>query len=525
MVDGQGRVPPSQRGSSTALIDAGGSRHRRRDPAPTTRWQRGRASLSALFPGASGLATSRRGLWIALLAVAVGTVVSLLRTTGTGPLQSIWEEDARDVLNDALNLSAVRAIVRPVAGYYLVFPRLLGEVATLFPVSWAAAVLSVSSALVVALLVVQVYVASGAHLTSPLARLLVSAPLLIAPSAENAFAEIYNRPVGLHFFAIYALFWLLLWTPSGRWGKAGQLSTVGLTAVSTILIIAYLPLALLRVIVRRDRLSFALFGLVLAGSALQFSSVLGGVAGRASAPRLDPIWAAATYFFWEVPNSLLGFDATKKLSILYPNLLDGARHEVGLVAVSLAIPVVVMFAAIIGARRGLLRPKWLVGGLAAGYSVWLHVFMVSANGDVAMRYVLPIELLLFAALVVILNPAWKLDPRASRASLVPRSSWAPLAVLGVFLLVVAAFNYRWDNTYRNRAPVWTDQVRQAKAECLRKPRLSHVIVRGGPQPFWSIVAVPCHDLIGRHPCQEPTCEYLDPPQGLGPPRPATLNPR
>ncbi|MDT5025781.1 MAG: hypothetical protein QOE61_2207, partial [Micromonosporaceae bacterium] len=296
MVDGQGRVPPSQRGSSTALIDAVGARHRRRHPAPTTRWQRARASLSALFPGASGLAASRRGLRFALLAVAVGTVVSLLRTTGTGPLQSIWEEDARDVLNDALNLSAVRAIIRPVAGYYLVFPRLLGEVTTLFPVSWAAAVLSVSSALVVALLTVQVYVASGAHLTNPLARLLVSAPLLAAPAAENVFAEIYNRPVGLHFFAMYALFWLLLWTPSGRWGKAGQLSTVGLTAVSTILIIGYLPLALLRLIVRRDRLSFALFGLVLAGSGLQFSSVLGGVTGRASAARLDPIWAAATYF-------------------------------------------------------------------------------------------------------------------------------------------------------------------------------------------------------------------------------------
>jgi hypothetical protein len=504
MVDGHGPVPP-QRGPGAALVDAVCPRPGRAGAEPATPWRRTRGSVSALFPPASGLATSWRGRSLAVLAIAVGVVLSLARTAGTGPLQSIWEEDARDVLADALNLPAARAIIKPVAGYYIVFPRLLGEVATLFPVSWAAAVLSISAAAVVAVLAVQVYVASGAHLSSWLARLLVSAPLLIAPSAENYLAEIYNRPVCLHFFAMYALFWLLLWTPSGGWGKAGQLTTVGCTAASTILIIGYLPLALVRLILRRDRLSLALFGLVLAGSAVQFSGVLVGVTGRATSPRLDPIWALATYLFWEIPTSLLGFSASQALSLKDQDVLDGARHQVGLVAVSLAIPVLIVFAAIIGARRGLLRPNWLLAGLAVGTSAWLHVFMVSSNGDVAMRYVLPIQSLLFAGMVVVLGP----DPdRFASWRMRPRGSWAPLAALGLILLVVSAFNYRWDNTYRHRAPVWTHQVRQAAKECRHKPALSHVIVRSGPAPFWSIVAVPCHDLIGQPICQEPMCEYL-----------------
>jgi hypothetical protein len=484
------------------------------DPA-ASRYQRARALLSTLFPDAARVTTSRLGVQIALLAIVVGTVVSLLRTTGTGPLQSIWEEDARDILDDALNMPAAKAILRPVAGYYVIFPRLLGELATMFPISWAAAVLSISSALVTALLAVQIYVASGAHLSNRLARFLVSAPLLVAPTGENFLSEIYNRPVCLHFFAMYALFWLLLWTPSSRWGKAGLLSTVGMTAVSTILIIGYVPLALFRLYLRRDRLSLALLGLTVGGTALQVSSLMTGVTGRgAVAPRLDPIWTATTYLFWVVPNSLLGFNATERLTMVEPNSLSGAGPD-PIVAVALAIPVLVVVIAIVAARRGLLSPKWLLGGLIAVYGFWLHAFMVSSNGNVTMRYLPPVELLLFAAMVVILIPAKGVGPRWS---------WAPLAALGVLILVVSAFNYRWDNTLRHYAPQWTDQIRQAANECRRDPALSEVIVRGGPQPFWSIVGVPCRELTGPTGCALPKCEYLDPPQSSGRPRDVRWSP-
>jgi hypothetical protein len=439
-----------------------------------------------------------------MVAVVVGTAISLLRTTGTGPLQSIWEEDARAILSDALNLSGGRAIMRPLAGYYVIGPRLLGELATWFPLGWAAAVLSVSAAVITACFALQVYLASGAHLENTLARLLVSAPLLFAPVAENFLSEIYNRPVCLHFFAMYALFWLLLWTPESRWGKAGLLATAAFTAFSTILIVGYLPLAVARVYLRRDRLSAWILALIAAGSALQLSSFMEGVTGRATTgPRLDPLWALGTYIFWAVPNSVLGFRATVPLSSLHSQFVQTIRDNYAIIALSWLALLAFVAAAWVGARRGWVRPQWRLAALAGGHSVWLGVMMVMANGAIAQRYLPPVELLLFSAVVVLLIPAVGVN----RGRL--------LAALAVCIVVVSAFNYRWSDTYRAKAPVWTQQLVEARRTCQSNPAVSHVAVRGGPQPFWSIVYVPCHELLQGITCLEPRCVYLDPPQSLG----------
>src|SRR5262245_7734045 len=147
--------------------------------------------LAGPFPAPVRARLRRTRLAVAASAVILGTVVSLLRTTGTGALQSIWEEDARDILDGALNTPGWGAVGRPVAGYFVMGPRLIGEFATLFPISWAAAVLSLSSALLTALLALLVYCASApffpGRTSGWLARLLVSAPVLVVPAAENKF--------------------------------------------------------------------------------------------------------------------------------------------------------------------------------------------------------------------------------------------------------------------------------------------------------------------------------------------------
>jgi hypothetical protein len=380
-----------------------------------------------------------------------------------------------------------------------------------FPISWAAAVLSISSALITALLTVQIYVASGAHLKSRLARFLVSAPMLVAPVAENSLSEIYNRPVCLHFFAMYALFWLFLWTPASRWGKGGLLATVGLTAFSTVLIIGYLPLAVLRAYVRRDRLSIWALVLTVAGSAAQISSVMGGVTGREhDGPRLEPLWALSTYAVWAVPRSILGYRATLPFNEAYFHYGQAVRDHVVMIGLAWLVVFGLVLAAVLGARRGFLRPNWLLASAAAGYSVWLNVMMVISNGGFTDRYLPPVELLLFSALVVLLLPVGR--PRVGH-----RKAVAFLAAFGVFVAVVSAFNYRWNDTYRAHAPVWKQQVALAGKQCGRDHALSHVVVRGGPKPFWSIVQVPCH-LLRRDLACTAGCVYLDPPWALGPPR-------
>ena len=450
-----------------------------------------------LFPDTTGRAVTWYGL---LLGVVVGTVLSLLRTTGTGPLQTIFEEDARDILTGALDMSGLKAVLTPVQGYFVVGPRLLGELATLFPAGWAAAVLSISSAVVTALLAVQVYAASKVHLPNRLARLAVAAPLLVAPVAETMFMEIYNRPVCLHFFAMYALFWVLVWSPDTRAGRVGALVTIGMTGVSTALVVAYLPLAALRAFTRRDRMSFGMFALVAAGSALQLAAAttsLGGVK-RTGASRMDPGWALSQFAEWALPVSLFGrrsahFDPAVTPEAFVPN---GTGVLLAWVIVLLVVAV-----AALGARRGFLRPAWLLAVALSAHSVAILALQIMVNGWAAQRYLMTPAALLIAALVVLLRPA----PGAGR-----RIAVAPLAVLSAFLLVVATVNYRNDETFRHDAPQWSDQVREAARWCAEDLSRGAIMVAAAPEPMQSNVVIPCHEL--RY--LEPAPAWLSPDRGV-----------
>jgi len=95
---------------------------------------------------------------------------------------------------------------------------------------------------------------------------------------------------------------------------------------------------------------------------------------------------------------------------------------------------------------------------------------------------------------------------------------APLAVLAVFVVVVSAFSYRWDNTFRHRSPHWGTQVDRAAAAC-KQPGMREVVIRSGPEPYYSLVTVPCHVLKRDNWCQEPYCRLIGAPVDVAaPPR-------
>jgi hypothetical protein len=452
---------------------------------------------------------------LGVVAVIVGAVVCLLRVTGTGPLQSIWEEDARDILDGALNTNGWGALWRPVAGYFVLGPRLLGELATLFPLSWAAGVLSISAALVTGALALQIYCASEPFFPSPVAgrvaRVAVSAPLLLAPVAENRYTEVYDRPVCLHFFAMYTLFWVLLWTPATLRGRIGAWLTTGLTGFSTILIVGYLPLVVLRLFVRRDRYSISLAALVFAGSVAQGLGLWTGYASRGTGATTsaDPYWVLRTFAGWGLPTSVLGYRATSGIN--GTDVGGGAARNAFVVAVAWVIVATVVAVALVGARKGWLRPQWTLAIAAGVAALLLYAMTAVANGGITYRYLIPVSLLLIAAAVALLQPA----RRTGGAIPLARTAGWGLVVLA--MLAAAAFNYRWADTYRSHAPLWTDQIRLATQACHQNSQLDDVIVRGAPLPWWSIVRVPCHDLL-RLPasCTPPQCEWLNPPVSIGP---------
>lgn len=453
-----------------------------------------KSHVDRLFPGDEVRPRTRRSLLWGIVAVALGSVVSLARTTGAGPFQTIWEEDARDLLTDALMQPGAFNLVKPYVGYFQIGPRILAEIAAFFPISWAAAILSIQAAIISALLALAVYVASGTHLRHPLARFMVAAPMLFSPTAENIVSEIYNRPATLQFFIAYAMFWLILWVPATRAGRITQVATVAISAFSTFLVVIYIPLALLRLWTRRDRISLALVSLLSAGAALQVIGLAVGLTNRDfTTPKYQALWAVKNFIFWAVPHSMLGWEHAWMIG-------DDVFPIRANIILRVALAWLIIAGAVIIALRRLTRPLWLLAIVAAAHSAALACMTIMANGMITQRYLLPVELLLFTALFALLIPAG--GPNRLRAH-------APIALLACFVLVVSAFNYRHTNTWRNQGPIWTDQVKAAALSC-RAPERREVAVRSGPAPYFSIVVVPCHVFRVPRWCQPPFCEEIGP---------------
>ena len=70
-----------------------------------------------------------RKILLAIACVIGGAAVSLSRTVGAGSLNTIWIEDAKNLLTQALN-SPFRVDIRtPISGYYQVPARIITEIA------------------------------------------------------------------------------------------------------------------------------------------------------------------------------------------------------------------------------------------------------------------------------------------------------------------------------------------------------------------------------------------------------------
>jgi hypothetical protein len=224
---------------------------------------------------------------------------------------------------------------------------------------------------------------------------------------------------------------------------------------------------------------------------MQISILALGFTDRSFAtPRYDPGWALLSYVVWAVPHSLLGWRFAQ-------NLTDHVHaNQLWLIT----LPWMLIAIAIVLAMRRITRPRWVLAAVAFLHSVGLACMTIMANGQVTQRYLLPVEMLLFAAVVALLAPQVQLGVRWSAAL-------TPLTVFAVFVLVLGALNYRWSNTHRAASPLWTEQIKRASASC-ESPDRREVVVRSGPQPFYSLVVVPCH--VFRHPrwCQPPFCAEI-----------------
>jgi len=404
-------------------------------------------------------ASHRRRRWLlAAGAVAVGSAASLARQPGTGALDTVWAEDGQIFLAGAVGRSLPRALATPYAGYLHTGPRLIAEAAALVPAQRAALVLSGAAAVVTALLALLVYAAAAGHLPPP-TRVVAAAMVVAVPLAQG---DLPNSVANLHWPALYALFWVLLWTPATLAGRVVAVGTTVLVALSDVLVVALLPLAVARLVVRRDRYRALLAAALCGGLAVQAVGLLAGTAGRETVA--DPVRAGTGYLLRAVPSAVMG-----------SRWLGTDPRSVRWLALA-ALAWLAVAGAVLLAVRGVTRPDWRLAAVAAAGSVALYALPVTLSGVATDRYAAAPAMLAVVALLAVLSPG--------------RARW-PAVVLVTALAVVCAANLRVPNT-RAEGPSWRQEVAVARSVCTTTPATT---VRLPIAPAGWHVRLPCRHLL------------------------------
>ena len=290
-------------------------------------------------------------------------------------------------------MSWVDSISRQYAGYFHLGPRVLAELATVVPPAAASAALAILAALCTALLSVLVYLASAGHLRTRVARTLAAALVVVAPLATD---EVPNSIANLQWPGLYALFWMLLWTPRTVSGRIVAAAVTFTVATSSILAVVFVPLALARLAWsrgagRRDRHALVLASLLVAGVGLQVIGVVFGSSDRGFAP--DPVLAVTGFLVRAVPSALIG-DSWLPATI-----------NAGWLALAAVAWLVVAAVVVTGLRRRDSRPNWVFAGVAFAHAAALYAVPVLLSGSAAPRYALPAAMLVVTAVVAVLEPA------------------------------------------------------------------------------------------------------------------------
>ncbi|GIF70480.1 hypothetical protein Ais01nite_85150 [Asanoa ishikariensis] len=467
------RVESDDPAAPTALPVVGSAQDRPPSPSLASRLR------DALFPvTAEQSRRRRRAVWVVVLVAAA--VYLAFRTPGAGAFDTVWAEDGADFLDDAVGAGPLDAITTPVNGYYLLYPRLLAEITTLFPVSWWAVVNTLFAIATTCAMAAVVYQASAGHFRRPLLRLAVAAPIVLQWVANG---QAVNNVATLQFAALYTGFWLLVYVAKGRIGKVGGPVVLAMVSLTTILALALVPLALLRLALRRDRDSLWLTLATAGGVVVQVLGLASGAATRAGIgeTRADPGWVIGSFRRLAVPATFLGETVLRTISA-HPWLW--------------VVAWLVLVAAVLVAFWRALRPAWLFAALAFAYALGLFATEIVAMGKVPDRYLVAPSFLLITVVVALLRPqdaAPPDDPPAGgRRGL---ASYVPLVVLLGLVVHLSVANYRVDYPDRTEVRSWTAQVDRRTHQCRDNPSLDSVDVLSGPRQMpYGRVHVPCERL-------------------------------
>jgi hypothetical protein len=443
--------------------------------------------------------------WRKILAAAglvvLGAAISLARTRGPGALNTTWIEDANNFLNNALHESVLNTMTTQMNGYYDVVPRAFTAIAVLFPLKWAPGVMSTFAALQYAVFGLIAYIASGPHLRSRWLRLLIAAPVCVIPLG---YTQVNNDLATVQFIALYGTFWLLLWIPATRGGRiVSPLVMLGVT-LSSILPVAFAPLALARLFVDRTKNTIFLFSFWALGLIAQETVQLRGMSNRPNW-YTSPLWVLEKYISRAVPRAIFGEKAlggpgTNARGMPVPlHIISQPGHLALIFGAWLVVTAVIVIA-----LARITDPHWPLALTAWLFSVLVFLSEIVDNLTIVQpRYVIAPALLLYTGIVALLRPRGVMqaagvpgDVRGRPAAPAPRSAqallptWFPVAGFAVLLAVVCVLNYRVTNG-RSESPAWSTVVARAHLHCERPGVTSYLYAHA-----WWRLPIPCSRVSG-----------------------------
>jgi hypothetical protein len=417
---------------------------------------------------------------LAIACVIGGAAVSLSRTVGPGSLNTIWIEDAKNLLSQALNSPFSQTVKTPISGYYQVPARIITEIAIQFPLSWVPGIMAAAAALQYAIYGLVAYIASGPYLRSNWLRLLIAAPTCAIPLA---YTQANNDLVTVQFIGLYGAFWTVLWIPGTRAGRILSPIVMLSVASTAALAIVLLPLVVARLIVDRSKNAIFLAVCWFLGVLLQASLTLEGKSKHYLFGFNGPVFVLRNFAFRVVPRALFGESALGGPGTNYRGdyiPLHVINNDAHLALIAGAWAVVAVAIALAAAR--FTDPNWALAVVAGLFSLAVFADAMLINTAVVQpRYVIAPALLLYAALVALLRPRRREGAPFARAAF----GWLPVAGFAVLLAVAVTLNFRVTNG-RTSSPAWTSVVKHASAVCAHPGVTSYLY---GHE--WWTVSIPC----------------------------------
>jgi hypothetical protein len=390
---------------------------------------------------------------------------------------TIWAEDGRNFLGDALLSPPLTTIFRPYDGYLHLVPRLAGEAvaAVVPPLSYPQAMAAISC-LVAGAVASLVFVLARPIVPSVVARIGLGLVTALVPALP---IEVLGNMANVHWYFLWLAPWLLLYRPRTR--RSGWLcGLVALTAALTeAQMIYFVPLVAWR---WRDRAYWPVRAGLLLGLAAQVVAYL-------IAPRSERSGAVA-----DPDDILAGFLVNAVMTVWVGSIeaIADVVARVGWAATLLPVAIIVSCSLVLVLRGRPMQRAAAVTLLAGGLLGWVVPVVLNRRRD--FDYSRPEELISTVAVVryAVVPSMFLLAIVILGLAVLAAKGWPQrvlaLVVVGwVVFIAVANFDVF---SRRENGPLWSAEVDAGRELCLTSESRSVVYLAVAPHG-WGTLPMPC----------------------------------